>query len=352
MTVPATRKAAAYAIAAAALFGAGTPCSKLLLSGADPLFLAGVFYFSGGLFMLCFPGAIGELALLRRKRGRDAALLGGSVLSGGIAAPVLMLLGLRAIDAASASLLFSLEVAFTALLAGVVFGEHIGRRVIFSALLAVFSGALLAFQGQGLAFNLGAMLVAASCFCWALDNNLTARVEGISPAAATAAKGLAAGIVNLILWRLVAPGPLPEARVLAGAAAVGAFSYGLSTMLYVVSARQAGAARSQVLFSVNPFIGALISVAVFGAGILSVWQVAAAFGMLLALSGIYTENHDHGHAHPAQRHEHSHFHDDGHHAHPHESGEIAATAHSHMHEHAPLEHSHPHFPDQHHRHSH
>lgn len=352
MSAPATRRAFTYAATAAVLFGASTPCSKLLLAEADPLLLAAIFYLSGGLFVLGFPGTLGELAALRSKRGRDAALLSGSILSGGIVAPVLMLLGLRAMDAASASLLFSMEVAFTALLAGFVFGEHISRRVAFASALSVFSGGLLAFQGQGLAFNFGALLVAASCFCWALDNNMTARVEGISPGASTAAKGLVAGTFNLLLWRLLAAGTMPSVPVLAGAAAVGSLSYGLSTLLYVVSARHIGAARSQVVFSANPFIGALVSLVVFGLGIASVWQAAAALGMLLALRGIYTENHEHKHLHESQRHEHSHFHDDAHHAHVHDGGEMPALEHSHAHSHVPVEHSHPHYPDPHHRHGH
>ena len=340
-----------YAAAGALLFGLSTPFSKLLVARADPLLLAAVYYLSGALFIMFFPGAASVLDVAAWIR-RDRVFLAGSALLGGVIAPVLMLSGLRLVDAASASLLFSLEVPFTAMLAALLFREHISRRVFIAAVLAMVSGALLGFEGSGLRLNLGALLVAASCLCWGLDNNLVARIEGVNPQASTVVKGAAAGTFNLLLWFFLREGAVfPPISVLSGAVLVGCLGYGLSTMLYVVSARGIGAARSQVIFSANPFIGAAASLAVFGLGIATSRQTFAAAGMVAALILIYSERHEHSHCHEALEHEHSHSHDDGHHAHEHPAFAPSA-AHSHRHSHQALEHSHGHFPDLHHMHGH
>ena len=345
-------RAFVYAASGAVLFGLSTPLSKLLVGRTDPLLLASVYYLSAAGFILFFPGAAAGVLGAAGWNRRDRALLVGSAVLGGVIAPVLMLIGLRLIDAASASLLFSLEVPFTALLAALLFREHISRRVFAAALLAMIAGALIGFEGGGFKLNLGAVLVAASCFCWGLDNNMVARIEGINPQASTVVKGATAGIFNFLLWLFMrGPGAAPPATVLAGAVVVGSLAYGLSTMLYVVSARGIGAARSQVIFSANPFIGAAASFAVFGAGIANFRQAVAAAGMLLALFLIYSEKHEHSHLHENLEHAHAHSHDDDHH-HSHQHEGSLKGEHSHLHTHPALEHSHRHFPDLHHRHGH
>ena len=45
--------------------------------------------------------------------------------------------------------------------------------------------------------TLSALFVAAACLCWGLDNNVTALIDGFTPAQSTAVKGLVAGAVNL-----------------------------------------------------------------------------------------------------------------------------------------------------------
>ena len=44
-----------------------------------------------------------------------------------------------------------------------------------------------------------AVLVGLGCLCWGVDNNLTAIIDGYTPAQTTCAKGLVAGSVNLAL---------------------------------------------------------------------------------------------------------------------------------------------------------
>src|SRR5690242_9286263 len=102
---------APLALGAAALFGASTPLAKLLLGDVTPWLLAGLLYLGSGL-------GLGALELLRGALGvgpREAPLrradlpwLGAVVLTGGVIAPVLLMVGLAQAAAASAALLLNL----------------------------------------------------------------------------------------------------------------------------------------------------------------------------------------------------------------------------------------------------
>src|SRR5207244_13643145 len=71
-------------------------------------------------------------------------------------------------------------------------------------------------------------------------------------------------------------------RLVLAALTLGAFSYGLSLVLYVSGAQQMGAARSQMLFAASPFLGAALSWAVLGEPVQPLQLVAA----LVILAGI------------------------------------------------------------------
>jgi drug/metabolite transporter (DMT)-like permease len=124
------RPAIVYALVSAALFGLSTPAAKFLLGTIDPGVLAGIFYCGAGI----------GTALLRRVRPKDFLYsedklqredilwLAGAVFSGGVVGPLLLFLGLRLTDAATASLLLTLETAATGLIAWIIFhGAVIGR---------------------------------------------------------------------------------------------------------------------------------------------------------------------------------------------------------------------------------
>ena len=128
---------------------------------------------------------------------------------------------------------------------------------------------------------------------------------------------------------------------------VGFFSYGLSLSLFIVGMRQVGTARAGAYFSVAPFFGALMAVAL---GEPLTWPLVVA-GALMAL-GVWlhlTERHDHPHRHEQLTHDHWHVHDDHHH-HEHAVPVPAGTGHRHEHTHEAVTHAHEHYPDSHHRH--
>ncbi len=344
----------AFALGAAALFGASTPFAKLLLGEVAPVLLAGLLYLGSGV-------GLGLWLLARTRRAgrsdREAALkrsdipwLAGAIFAGGVVGPVLLMLGLAVTSAATASLLLNLEGVLTALLAWFVFRENFDRRVALGMAAITAGGVLLSRAGRPEAgVPWGPMAIAGACLAWAVDNNLTRRVSGGDPVQIAAAKGLVAGPVNLAV-ALASGASLPGRPEVLGAAAVGLLGYGVSLVLFVLALRYLGTARTGAYFSLAPFVGAAVSLVVFRETPTAAFLVAA----VLMGAGVWlhlTERHEHEHEHEEMVHEHRHVHDE-HHQHEHAETDPPGEPHSHPHRHAPLRHSHPHYPDLHHRHTH
>lgn len=333
-----------WCVASALLFGAATPAAKILLGPLSPVLLAGLLYLGAALATLPAALHVRPTSLDRRSVLR----LAGAVLAGGVLAPVLLLLGLSKAPAASVALWLNFEPVATALLAWAAFHEHVGGRTWVAAVLVLLAGTLLA-APSGFEAGLPALLVAAACLCWGIDNNLTATIDGFTPAQSTFAKGLVAGAINIAAG--LSLGGMPSSNwAVTGALAVGALGYGLSLVLYVAGAQQLGATRSQMLFATAPFFGALVAWTVLSEAMTG-WQVAGGTGMLAALLLAATERHLHHHHHDAVAHVHPHRHDDAHHDH-HDEGDQPKGWHTHFHHHAPQSHEHLHQPDLHHRHDH
>jgi drug/metabolite transporter (DMT)-like permease len=343
---------AAAALAAAALFGASTPFAKLLLGAADPWLLAGLLYLGAGLGLLGveagrrLAGVPNPEAPLRRS---DWPLLAAVVAAGGIAAPVLLMFGLARIGAASASLLLTLEGLATMAIAWIAFRENVDRRILAGAISILAGVAVLSWPGQGVSFGIGALLVAAACLAWGIDNNLTRMLSASDPLQIAMVKGLAAGAVNLAL-ALAMGEAWPPVGPVAGGLAAGFLGYGASLALYVLALRHLGAARTAAYFGFAPFAGAVLAVAVLGEPVTG----GLILGGALIAAGIWfhlAERHRHAHVHEPMAHEHRHVHD-VHHRHPHKPGDPPGEPHSHWHVHPKLVHRHPHYPDLHHRHGH
>jgi drug/metabolite transporter (DMT)-like permease len=333
-------------LVAALLFGASTPISKPLLDSVGPLTLAGLFYL--GAAVAVAPWAWRSRAPELWRDRRQLLLLAGAVLFGGCLGPVLLLLGLRLAPAASVSLWLNLETAATSILAWSLFREHLDRRTWLAAGLVFLGGLLLVSPGGPAGVRAG-LFVMLACFCWGLDNNMTALVSGFTPSQTTFVKGLVAGLVNLSLGQTFET-RLEMGPVVGVALVVGALSYGVSIMLYISGAQQLGASRSQLLFSTSPFLGMILAWTFLHESVQPV-QLLAAVVMVAGLYLMLTARHEHEHTHESLSHTHGHRHDDGHHDHVH-PGLPASTRHTHPHDHGPMTHRHPHVPDLHHRHTH
>ena len=347
------RPGVAFAIAAAVLFGASTPLAKLLLGqGLAPQLLAGLFYLGSGLGLcvwLQIRRARGAGTGEARLRGSDLPQLGVAVLLGGAVAPVLLMSGLSHTSAASASLLLNLEGLVTMAIAWLVFRENVDRRLLVGALAILAGAVLLSWSAGSVQPDTGALLIAAACLAWGIDNNVTRSLSRADPLQIAAIKGLVAGSMNLGL-ALHAHASWPSALPALAAAAIGFVAYGVSLVLFVLGLRNLGTARTAAYFSTAPFIGALLAVAAFSEPVTGRLAVAGAL-MGIGLYFHLRERHDHAHHHNVLEHEHRHVHDE-HHRHPHGPADPPGEPHSHRHRHEPLTHSHPHYPDLHHRHEH
>jgi drug/metabolite transporter (DMT)-like permease len=344
---------AGLALTSALLFGASTPLAKLLLGkGLDPLLLAGTLYLGSGAglgLVLLARGRVSAPTSEAPLRRADLPWLALVVLFGGIAGPVLLMAGLASVHASAASLLLNLETVATLAIAWLVFHESVDRRLLLGA-GAILAGALiLSSGGQISGFGWGAVLIAAACLAWGIDNNLTRKISAGDAVEIACIKGLAAGSVNLVL-ALARGAPLPGPALFLAGGLIGFIGYGVSLVLFVRALRQIGTARTGAYYAISPFFGALIAIGLLGEPFSL--QLAIA-GVLMGL-GIYfhlAEQHEHEHPHEAMMHEHAHVHDE-HHRHTHEPLDSPGEPHVHVHRHAAMIHSHRHFPDIHHRHPH
>jgi drug/metabolite transporter (DMT)-like permease len=207
---------------------------------------------------------------------RDLPWLAGTILTGGVLGPVLLMLGLASGPVTQSALLLNLEAVFTVLLAWLVFGEHVHPRIAIG-MVAITAGAVaLAWQPPGrMGIDRSAVLVASACLMWAIDNNLTRRISATDPVQIAIAKGVVAGSINVSLAiGAGAPWPAPHVALLAGI--VGLLGYGVSLGLFVVALRHLGTARTSAYFATAPFVGAVGGILALGEPVTAQLLVAGA----------------------------------------------------------------------------
>ena len=328
--------------------------AKPLLGEVAPWTLASLLYLGSGIGLALvrfgIRGRGGEKRAEAPLRRGDLPWLGAAILAGGVAAPVLLLMGLAGMASSSASLLLNLEGVFTLGIAWLVFRENVDVRVGTGA-AAILAGAAFLSWNDGASFgSIGpALCVAGACLGWAIDNNLTRKLANADALQIAMVKGLAAGIVDAAIAQSQGLS-WPSPPVALTACVIGFFGYGISLTFFVLALRHLGAARTGAYFSTAPFIGASLGLAVFGEP-MTVQFIAAALLMAFGVWMHLIEDHAHDHIHDEMIHEHRHTHD-AHHHHTHDPLQPEGEPHTHVHTHVRLVHRHPHYPDSHHRHVH
>ena len=286
-----------------------------------------------------------------RYQQADIKWLAGATLSGGIAAPIILLFSLRASPAATASLLLNFESVATTMIAALVFKESVSRSAWW-AMTAITAASIFLSVNQNSAwgFSLGALGILLACVFWGIDNNFTRNISAKDPLTIVMIKGLAAGTFTLVL-AILAGNQIPGWNIVTLAMALGSMSYGLGIVLYIRALRGLGAARTSALFSTAPLAGVTLSFLLFRE--MPTLMILIAFPLIITgtIFMVY-EKHGHRHEHLLVDHEHAHNHHDGHHEHAHGDGLPDTDSHFHSHEHGSLEHNHHHMPDTHHRHPH
>jgi drug/metabolite transporter (DMT)-like permease len=313
--------------------------------------LAGLLYLGSGL---------GLTGVVLRQRTDVCDVLGalskrqwlnlvGSILAGGVAAPLFLAYGIRYGLATEVSLLLNFETVATTLLAWLIFREHIGFRVWVGKLFIIGASILIVLTGSGeLKLSITGLAVLAACLLWGIDNNLTRELESLPASLLACLKGWSAGIFNVLLSLILFRSPVTVFQV-SEALVIGALSYGASLVFFIHALREIGSARTSTWFATGPFIGTMLSVIVLGERPPGEYWAAALF-MLSGMFFLYGEMHRHTHQHVRLAHSHPHEHDE-HHLHEHEAGDVEGK-HDHSHEHEPITHAHVHWPDIHHRHVH
>lgn len=343
--------AVGFAILAALLYGISAPASKLLLNKLSPTMMAALLYLGAGLGMLCI-----NIFLTVGKREKNEAqmtkkelpfIIGMILLD--IAAPILLMMGLKTTHSANASLLNNFEIVATAVIAMVIFRESVGKRMWLAIALITLSSLVLSLSETGsLSFSIGSIFVILACISWGFENNCTRMLSLKDPLQIVVIKGFGSGLGALIIAYFT-KGMSYQTTYVILALCLGFVAYGLSIYFYIKAQRTLGAARTSAYYAAAPFIGVLVSWFVLKESINTMFLIALGI-MLIGNYFAITEKHKHAHHHHELAHEHKHGHDDEHHTHYHDyrvEGE-----HSHLHAHEPTEHRHAHTPDLHHTHAH
>ena len=258
-------KAIFYAILAAALYALNAPVSKLLLQNVPPTMMAGFLYLGAGIGMAL-------MGLVRSKTGhgkketrltkKDLPYTLGMVALD-IAAPIFLMIGLTRTTAANASLLNNFEIVATSLIALLVFGEKIGKRLWTAIGLITLSSILLSVEdASSFQFSFGSLFVLAACVCWGLENNCTRCLSRSDPLEIVVIKGFGSGIGSVIIG-LVVGEALPLWGDILKILLLGFVAYGLSIYFYVYAQRDLGAAKTSAYYAVAPFIGVALSFIIF-----------------------------------------------------------------------------------------
>ena len=221
-----------FALLAAALYALNMPFSKLLLTQVAPTMLAAFLYLGAGVGLFCY-GLISHDQKNTARLTKKELPYTLAMIALDIAAPILLMFGLRLTGSANASLLNNFEIVATSLIAFFAFRELLSKRLILAILLVTIASITLSFDGtEGLRFNTGSLLVLAAACCWGLENNCTRMLSSKSSVQITTIKGIFSGLGSLVI-ALCLNEPPPDVLWLFATMALGFVAYGLSINFYI-----------------------------------------------------------------------------------------------------------------------
>ena len=243
--------ATTFAILAAALYAINIPFSKLLLTQVGPTMMAAFLYLGAGIGLFFY-------GLITKDKEKAAPLTKaelpytvGMILLD-IAAPVLLMFGLKLTGPANASLLNNYEIVATSLIAFFIFRETLSKRLIIAIGLVTVASITLTFEGEGsFRFNTGSLLVLGAACCWGLENNCTRMLSGKSSVQITTIKGIFSGLGSLIIALCISE-KIPGILWILAALALGFVAYGLSINFYIKAQKDLGAAKTSAYYSIAP----------------------------------------------------------------------------------------------------
>jgi drug/metabolite transporter (DMT)-like permease len=247
------------AVCSAVFYAFSAPLSKILLAHTGPAMLAALLYLGAGAGMGILFGFSKGRKQTGEKLGRKDMPYTAAMVCLDIAAPILLMNGVRLTAAAEVSVLSNFEIAATALIAFLVFREKISGRMWVSLALITAASVILSYEGSArLSFSAGAAFVIAACICWGLENNCTKMLSSKNTYEIIVIKGIFSGAGSLII-AFIAGESFPGAKTALCASVLGFFAYGLSLFAYIKAQSVLGAAKTSAFYALSPFIGALLS---------------------------------------------------------------------------------------------
>jgi drug/metabolite transporter (DMT)-like permease len=268
-------------LTAGTLFGLCVPFSKVLIGDIEPIMMAGLLYagatlFTGTWYMIRH--GTSQRPERAKMEPSDVLYLMGSTFFGAIAAPILLMVGLKWTAGSDASLLLNLEGVMTAVIAVAFFHDKGGYRLWLAlAAMTVASTVLSYSPGGGFGGN-GALLIVLSMLCWGIDNNLMQRISHLDPVKlSTIRSGIATSFSLSLALILYGGQELVVAMVFA--MIIGAVSYGLSNVFFFIGLRHLGASRTGTFFSVGPYAAAMAAIPLLGESVTAQLVIA---GLLMA----------------------------------------------------------------------
>ena len=145
----------------------------------------------------------------------------------------------------------------------IIFKERISARLWLGIIFVTLSCSLLSFEDiSGLHFSFGSLFILLACVCWGFENNYTRKISSKDPMQIVLLKGIFSGLGSVIIGLVTGERITVLWSVLA-VLGVGFVAYGLSIFFYVYAQRMMGAARTSAYYAIAPFIGTLLSLAIF-----------------------------------------------------------------------------------------
>ncbi len=250
-------KAILLALAAALCYSINIPLSKILLENAGSCMTAGFLYLGAGI-------SVGIVSLLKGKKKRaklrrsDLPYTAGMVVLD-IAAPILLMLGLRNASASLSTLINNFEIVATSLIAALFFRERITKRGWAAIALITLSTIVLSLSGSSdWRVSPPLLLVLLATVCWGLENNCTRMLSSRDTGEIVTVKGLFSGTGSIAVALLTGE-TFPEVKYILLTLLLGSVAYGLSIFLYIKAQSMIGAASTSSFYAVNPFLGSLLS---------------------------------------------------------------------------------------------
>ena len=180
-----------------------------------------------------------------------------------IAAPILLMYGLKYSSAANVSLLNNFEIVMTAIIAFVVFKEKMSLRVILGIITITISCLILSFENdESLNFSFGSLFVLLAAVCWGIENNCTKKIFNSDPIVIVLIKRIFSGTGSLIIGFAIGE-TITYSWTIFAAIGVGIVAYGLSILFYIYAQRHIGAARTSAYYAINPFVASIFSLILF-----------------------------------------------------------------------------------------